>query len=57
MAGCPTHSRVSNVWDQESVKLLGLPLIPKAGMSGAPANTGFAANEKPCTGDVGHPPV
>ena len=24
------------VWDQESVKLLGLPLIPKAGMSGAP---------------------
>ena len=35
-AGCPTHSRVSNVWDQEPVELLALPLIPKAGMSGAP---------------------
>jgi hypothetical protein len=35
-AGGPTHSRVSNVWDQESVKLLALPLIPKAGVSGAP---------------------
>jgi hypothetical protein len=35
--GCPTHSRVSNVWDQESVELLALPLIPRAGMSEAPA--------------------
>ena len=24
------------MWDQESVELLALPLIPKAGMSGAP---------------------
>ena len=31
---CPTHSRVSNVWDQESVELLALPLIPRAGMTG-----------------------
>jgi hypothetical protein len=36
--GCPTHSRVSNVWDQESVELLALPLIPNAGMSGAPSD-------------------
>src|ERR1035438_6694443 len=44
-AGCPTHSRVSNVWDQESVKLLGLPLIPKAGMSGAPGDNAFGFTE------------
>jgi len=30
----PTHSRVSNVWDQESIELPALPLIPETGMSG-----------------------
>src|SRR5271165_5325954 len=41
---CPTHSRVSNVWVQESVELLALPLIPKAGMSGAPRSPTRATN-------------
>src|SRR5271166_3764643 len=53
---CPTHSRVSNVWDQESVELLALPLIPKAGMSGAPGRPPFAKNAKDgaphCVGDA-----
>ena len=34
-----------------------LPRVSKSARPGAPANTGFVAREKPCAGNVGHPPT